>query len=276
MARENMANPSQTLLTLVNHLLTQHPELAQHVERLAQNIQGKGYGTATIAQENEVVHALLGKEPTLVVDIGGNAGEYTAEVRRRNPNAEIHVFEPSATNITKLGQRFGGDPKVRLLPYAVSDQNGAATLYSNESGSGLGSLSQRRLEHRGIDFRVTESVHTIRFEDYWRRDLNGAEIDIVKIDIEGHELSALKGFGEAVSCAKVIQFEFGGCNIDTRTYFQDFWYFFKEQGFDLYRITPFGAEAIRSYKEEDEYFSTTNYIAVNRKVNEVLRLPAEP
>ena len=62
-----------------------------------------------------------------------------------------------------------------------------------------------------------------------------------------------------------FQFEFGGTNIDTRTYFRDFWYFFKECGFILYRITPLGAELIRTYRESDEYFMTTNFIAVKRK-----------
>jgi len=86
----------------------------------------------------------------------------------------------------------------------------------------------------------------------------------VKLDIEGHELAALKGFGRALNVTRALQFEFGGCNIDTRTYFQDFWYFFRDQHFDLYRITPFGAERIRRYKERDEFFKTTNYIAVRR------------
>jgi FkbM family methyltransferase len=242
-------------------------KIARFAERVAAYAQGKGYGTASIRQENALVHKLLGKSPTLAIDIGGNVGEYTAEIRRRNPNAEIHTFEPSATNIQKLNQRFGNDKKITILPFAVSDNAGSATLFANEAGSGLGSLTQRKLEHFNIDFNVKESVNIIRFEDYWQSNLNSRNLDIVKIDIEGHELSALNGFGKAIFTTDVIQFEFGGCNIDTKTYFQDFWYFFKEHNFDLFRITPFGIEGIKSYRESDEYFSTTNYIAVNRKSN---------
>ena len=73
----------------------------------------------------------------------------------------------------------------------------------------------------------------------------------------------LKGLGAAISAKNNIQFEFGGCNIGTRTYFQDFWYFFKSHHFILYRITPIGAEPINQYKESEEYFSTTNYVAIN-------------
>ncbi len=240
--------------------------LARLVERLAAYAQGKGYGSSTIKQENSLVQKLLITTPELAIDIGGNIGDYTAEIRRRNPHAEIHTFEPSSTNMKKLQARFENDDKVFVLPFAVSDNVGAATLFSDQAGSGLGSLTQRKLDHFNIDFNVQETINTVRFEDYWRTNLSKRTLDIVKIDIEGHELSALKGFGEAIYSSALIQFEFGGCNIDTRTYFQDFWYFFKEHNFKLYRITPFGLEHLKNYRESDDYFSTTNYIAVNQKL----------
>lgn len=264
MSKQSENNPSQTLLSIVSHIVSQHPQLAKHIEDIVQNIQGKGYGTATIQEENELVHKLLGRPPKIAIDIGGNIGEYTAELRRLNPHLEIHTFEPSSINIQKLNARFRNDKLIKVLPYAVSDTIGIATLFSNEAGSGLGSLTKRKLDHFNIEFNVTETIDTLRFEDYWKNNLNEKILDIVKIDIEGHELSALKGFGKAIASTNVLQFEFGGCNIDTRTYFQDFWNFFKENAFTLFRITPLGAEHIENYKESDEYFSTTNYIAVNK------------
>ena len=232
---------------------------------MVQVIQGKGYGTATIKKEIELIHKLSGRIPEIAIDIGGNIGEYTAELRRLSSNLEIHTFEPSITNIKKLNARFESDTLIKVLPFAISDTKGTATLFSDKAGSGLGSLTKRNLDHFNIDFNVVETIETIRFEDYWKENLNERVLDIVKMDIEGHELKALKGFGKAINSINVIQFEFGGTNIDTRTYFRDFWYFFKECGFILYRITPLGAELIRTYRESDEYFMTTNFIAVKRK-----------
>jgi FkbM family methyltransferase len=234
------------------------------LERIGALGQGKGYGAGTIKQEVRLLQHLLGRAPRLAIDIGGNVGNYTAELRRRNPSLEIHTFEPSATNISKLRDRFKLDTAVTLLPFAVSDSSGSATLFSDQPGSHLSSLSKRQLDHFNISFEAQEMISTIRFEDYWKTELGERQLDIVKIDIEGHELAALNGFGSAIDATSVIQFEFGGCNIDTRTYFRDFWYFFQPRGFDLYRITPFGAERMRRYKESDEFFSTTNYVAVNR------------
>ena len=233
------------------------------LERAAARELGKGYKAPSVGYEVAMAKRLLNREAGLAVDIGGNVGHYTAELRLAGAGTEIHVFEPSAVNVEKLTARFQGDALVTIVPCAVSDQAGDATLFSDAPGSGLGSLNKRRLDlfHRSFD--VTESVRTIRFEDYWRSSLGCRSIDLVKIDVEGHELSVLQGFGDALKAVHVMQFEFGGCNIDSRTFFRDFWYFFKEAGFDLYRITPHGNQRISDYRESDEFFSFTNFLAKN-------------
>ena len=258
-----MPDSQQTLLEVVSHIVREHPMLAPQVEQLAAYIQGKGYGAATVEHECQLVQQLLNREPLLVIDIGGNVGDYTAEIRRKYPLTHVHVFEPSAINVAKLNQRFNLDSRIKIVPSAVSDKGGTATLFANDQGSALGSLTQRRLDHFNIDFNVKETVNTIRFEDYWAQELGGQVIDIAKIDVEGHELSVLKGFGLAVRSSRLIQFEFGGTNIDTRVFFQDFWYFFKEHGFDLFRISPVGLQKMTGYHESDESFLVTNYIALN-------------
>jgi hypothetical protein len=146
---------------------------------------------------------------------------------------------------------------------AVSDNTGVTKLYSNKPGSGLASLSKRKLDHFDINFDISESIHTVRFEEYWIDKLSSCEIDIVKIDVEGHELSVLNSFGNALFKTKSIQFEFGGTCIDTRVYFQDFWYFFAKNNYSIYRITPFGLQKIEAYRECDECFYYTNFIAKN-------------
>ena len=128
-------------------------------------------------------------------------------------------------------------------------------------------MTKRRLDHFGINFDCEEEIKLIRFDDYWKSTLKCRTVDIVKLDIEGHELDALNGFGCALAATKVIEFEFGGCNIDTKSYFQDFFYYFKDNGFNLTRITPFGLEFMDCYREIDEFFSPTNYVAINKNIH---------
>ncbi len=213
-----------------------------------------------------MLSSFLDTEPNLIIDIGGNRGDYTEIILNQYPFAEIHIFEPSKKNIDLLESRFGMYDLVSVVPVALSNVSGSASLFANESGSGLASLTKRRLEHFDVSFDFEEKVETGRFEDYWKNELGSRSIDCVKIDVEGHELNVLEGFGQSLEVVKALQFEFGGCNIDTRTFFQDFWYFFKSYNFDIYRISPLGAQQIVAYSETDEFFSTTNFIAVNRNL----------
>lgn len=65
---------------------------------------------------------------------------------------------------------------------------------------------------------------------------------------------------------KIATFEFGGCNVDTHTYFQDYFYYFKEMNMDLYRITPSGyLFPMKGYSEMEEQFKTTNFAAINKR-----------
>ena len=236
------------------------------IEKVAAYAQGKGYGAGTIRQEVATVLNRLGSRPLLVVDIGANIGKYSQELRDKQPDLELHLFEPASVNVQKLNKAFSNDPFTTINPCGISNIAGDATLFANLPGSGLGSLTKRNLDHFEIDFNHQEEVRLIRFEEYWKSTLNGRPIDIVKLDIEGHELDALKSFGEALAATKVIQFEFGGCNVDTQTHFQAFFYFFKENGFSLSRITPLGLEVIDKYRELDEFYSTTNFVATNRNL----------
>jgi FkbM family methyltransferase len=239
---------------------------AYALEKLSAFAQGKGFGSKSVRQEIAVFKKMLrfSSSQLLMIDIGGNVGDYTYNLRKNFKQAEIHIFEPSAVNIDKLNKRFQSDPLVTISPIGVSDSESISLLYSNEPGSGMASLSKRRLDHFNVDLNFSEQIQTIRFEDYWINQLNRRPINLVKLDIEGHELNALKGFGEAIEAIELIQFEFGGCNLDTHTTFQDFYYFFRDHSYEIFRITPLGSQKINKYCEVDEFYSTTNFIAKNK------------
>ena len=235
------------------------------IERLSSLLQGKGYGSATLETEVAAAVSLLGRIPVTFVDIGGNKGCYTDRVLQRSPHASVHIFEPSTTNLAILREKFSNNKRVSLVGSALGKVQSQGILYADAPGSGLASLSNRRLDHFGIKMEVEERVDIIPFQDYWKSSMHQEPIDLVKIDVEGHEMDVLAGFGSAVQKTSAIQFEFGGCNIDTRTYFQDFWYFFKAENFSVYRITPFGPKKLKKYSESDEKFMTTNFIALNNR-----------
>lgn len=230
------------------------------LERQFAHLQGKGMGAHSMQAEIKAVKKLQ-PQLGLVIDIGGNVGNYSHTVLSYFPKANIHLFEPAGANITKLQQRFAGQSQITINQKAVGETAGLMTLYADQPGSGLASLSKRDLSHHNIRFEYEEQVEVVRFDQYYHTHFAGQTIDLVKIDVEGHEMAVLAGFGEVLNKVRVFQFEFGGCNVDTRTYFRDFWDFFTKRGFFIYRITPLGLQQINKYKEADEVFTTTNFLA---------------
>ena len=231
-------------------------------------IIGNGYDSTSKKTEVELIKRVLGQSsPKVLIDVGGNIGLYTDQLLNNFQNVEIHIFEPSLTNTNILSNKFSLNKNVTVNPVGLSNVNETVKLYSDVLGSGLGSLTKRHLDHFNINFDQSETIKVIKFIDYYNTNFKGQTIDLFKIDVEGHEMDVLEGCEEVIDNIKCIQFEFGGCNIDTKTYFQDFWYFLKKRNFDIYRISPIGLISIDKYSEQLEYFRTTNFICVNRNIN---------
>ena len=76
----------------------------------------------------------------------------------------------------------------------------------------------------------------------------------------GHEFDVLKGGAESLSMVELVQFEFGGTNIDSRTFFRDLWYFLTEIGFEIYRVSPNGLIHISHYSSSDECFAYSIFL----------------
>lgn len=91
------------------------------------------------------------------------------------------------------------------------------------------------------------------------------EIAFLKLDLEGHELEALKGAYKLLEgkVVRALAFEFGGCNLDSRTFAKDFWHLLVyEHNFKLYRILP-GRRLLHlsCYSETLEHFNWQNILA---------------
>lgn len=239
----------------------------------AQGLMGIGTGSSPEWSGEKMLAELLRRlnasrvGPLCIFDVGANKGQFLAQVieplRDSDVELTVHAFEPGRSAFTILRQRFADRPGFRLNNFALGNRDGDAELHANAEGSGLASLSKRRLDHIGIDFGYSERI-AIRKLDGYCAEQGIARIDLLKLDVEGHELDVLQGGVRMLDERRVrmVSFEFGGCNIDSRTYFQDFWYFFREHGpAQLHRITPSGRlVAIPEYREQYEQFRTTNYL----------------
>jgi FkbM family methyltransferase len=241
--------------------------LLEKFEDVIQKQLGKGSGAWSTKNEARVLSDFvksISMREVVAIDAGANVGDWTAGIIEYLPSALIIAFEPSRDAFTELSQRFSANEHVTLVNIALGQENKFAKLHADKSGSGLGSLTKRRVSHFNIEFTHEEEIE-IKTLDSWVASTNSQFLpNVLKMDVEGHELDILLGATETLKNIQIVQFEFGGGNIDTKTFFQDFWYFFEGHGFALYRLTPSKPKLIRYYSERDESFRATNYIAVRK------------
>lgn len=243
------------------------------IEKKVQSLQelmGIGSGDGVLSSGEQAVFDLLRrkfKPPYCIFDVGANKGQFLGLLldHMGTDDFTIHCFEPGRETFKMLVTSSKDDRRIKLNNIGFGKEQEEALLHFDSAGSGLASLTKRNLDHFGIDFNQSETVKIDTIDHYCSENAIN-RIHLLKIDVEGHELDVLAGARKMFDAKSVdiVTFEFGGCNIDTRTFFQDFWYFFREIDMKIMRITPSGYfYPIESYKEIYEQFRTTNFIAVS-------------
>jgi FkbM family methyltransferase len=141
-------------------------------------------------------------EDSCCIDVGCHIGSFLSLLKKYAPLGRHIAFEPSKTRGARLKHRF---PHATIYPYAVSDSNGSSMFKEDDKNPGFSSL-QSAASVSTADTKSYE-VETRRLDDIL---LQEARIDLIKIDIEGGELAALRGAVRLINKLQpVILFECG-------------------------------------------------------------------
>lgn len=242
----------------------------QHFYQLG--LKGMNYGRASDYAHNgeqwlvNEIRQMISSQTAVLFDVGANQGVFVNHAIKawQGMNYQLYAFEPSAATFARLRSNVADLPFVHLLEKGLSDKPGTMDLYYDKEGSGLASVYPRDLSHYKIEFSRRETIQLTTLDEFCAAE-KLERIDFLKLDVEGHELAVLKGASRMLSAGKVqlIQFEFGGCNIDSRTYFRDYFNFFKQE-YNLYRILSDGLEPLPAYHERLEVFQSANYLAIKK------------
>lgn len=202
----------------------------------------------------------------VVFDVGGNCGDYAELVlktaRDKSAQVSLHAFEPVLSSYCDYRDRFGKE-SIILNHCGASDRKQERLIYLNKEGSTLASLYQRDLRHLDISMQQSEHIELIRLDDYCtQHDIQ--HINLLKLDVEGHELAALNGLGELLSgdFIDAIQFEYGGANLDARVMLRDLFNLLEPLGFTIYKVMPGWIEE-RGYHPNMENYFYSNYLALS-------------
>lgn len=230
---------------------------------------GKVHGTYSLHDEVELAlstTAMQASGEAVILDVRANRGEYAAALAARAaPSTRVHCFEPFIDNrasLQALERRFPG--KVHAHSVALSSTATTRHLYKDRAGSSLASLYNRDLASHGLSLSESEPITSTTL-DSWLSTVGLEQVAFLKIDVEGHELEVLRGAEQALSMGQIraIQFEFGGCNLNSRTYLRDFYdLLVRRHGYSLFRLAPRRRLVdLNSYREQHENFSWQNLVS---------------
>jgi len=224
---------------------------------------GKGAGTGW-AMDAEITAAkkTIKNSSPVIFDIGAYIGEWSFLMHRAFPQAQIFMFEPQPNCKPEIMAK--NIPNATLIPCAVSSAKGPAKLHTCDHAAYIASLHPRLDSYFKKNQFIDIEVNTVTIDDMVKEHAL-ERIDFLKMDIEGHELEALKGAAKSLEHGVILalSFEFGSGNINSRTYFRDFFELLNSYNYAIYRILPSRRLLpIQEYYEDCEYFrGVTNYIA---------------
>lgn len=258
------------LLKVVRKLLSFHYGKAEYqaffkdVARMG--MKGMNYGFPDDFEKNGEASAIRYVKQKLnnqgvIFDVGANLGQYADKILQEfTGNVQLHCFEPSLKTYNSLLHSIK-DQRVVFNRFGFGSKQEIKILYSSSTYSGLSSVFDRDLKHCNLELDVQESIEIKTIDGYCEEN-SITKIDFLKLDIEGNELNALNGAQRLLANNKIrfIQFEFGGCNIDSKVFFKNFWDLLSDN-YKISRIVQDGFEPIQSYNEHNEIFLATNYFA---------------
>jgi FkbM family methyltransferase len=183
----------------------------------------------------------------IIYDIGSNTGTWTLLAKSILPHAKIHAFEPLADHVLHFNKSCSMLTNIHLHQYCVGNENSSCTINisSFSDSSSLLAATSLEFEHFNIKKEKEEQVEIKRLVDLI--DSKALPVpDIIKLDIQGFELEALKGFDDWLNSVKYIicevsfkEYYHGQAQfLDIANYLSDF----KFQLFALGNNTPVGIE----------------------------------
>lgn len=154
-------------------------------------------------KESLKIWAQLAKRSHTIVDIGANTGVYSLLAKNNNPTAVVVAIEPIDVNYDVLERNISENGfDILTEKVALSDTSGTAAMFMlKDRLNYMTSVNENRYtNHPEIqgEAEVVEIQVPLMPFSYVCDKHKLKQIDLVKIDVEGHEITVLKGMMEAI------------------------------------------------------------------------------
>ena len=145
----------------------------------------------------------LGVTRPCILDVGANRGQTVQNYKKAFGRPTVHCFEPFPASVLALKASYADDADVTVVPMGIADVPGTRCFHVNAQAAATNSLlpretRSRRYYPKRAELNSTIQVKVTTIDDYL--STSGIDrADILKMDIQGGELMALKGGSDALS-----------------------------------------------------------------------------
>ncbi len=176
-----------------------------------------------------------------ILDVGANIGQYAKEAIRHGYKGEIHSFEPIPEVFEQLASKARGHSKWKVYPLGVGSKEEDILMNISENlvSSSVLKVGEASLSAESSTRIVRQQKIKVTTLDLFihDRDLKG-EI-LLKLDIQGYEMEALRGALKSLPSIKLIQAELSFTQLyEGGPLFDEVIGFLKEHAYEVFAIVP--------------------------------------
>jgi FkbM family methyltransferase len=168
------------------------------------DVSGLGTLQSTVLDTNDSFGSvdILGRQDPIVVDVGANVGQFTNAIKLLYPGARVIAFEPDPDVFQDLRLNTATLGQIELHNVALGAEF-ATLLFHRHLLSGMSSFTP--IAEASL-LKGSLALEVKRMDDVISDDIAP---DLVKIDVEGHELETVRGASSTLSRTRFLLIEIG-------------------------------------------------------------------
>ena len=172
-----------------------------------------------------------------VIDVGANTGQFSSAISRVFPEARIFAFEPINGCFHALVKRMKGKQNFEAQCLAIGDKIGRVSFFANEFSKSSSCLSMTDMHKEAFPWTVKTEQITVD-QDTLDNVMSEKDIErpcLLKLDIQGGELSALQGAENIIDKVDIIITEMSFCTLyEMQPLFDDIYSLLRNKGFSYF------------------------------------------
>jgi FkbM family methyltransferase len=209
-----------------------------------------------------ISRVIKNKKP-FIIDVGAHKGESIDEFIKYFKNATILAFEPQKELYYFCKKKYQNSQNIKIFNHALSKDTQKRIFYINNRSliSGFNQTNTKKYKNSSVDISLKglQIINPITINNFFSKKKIKNNIDILKIDAEGHDFEVLLGSSKILFKTKVVIIEVQvGEHFKKRTPLFKFDNYFVKKNFKLFSIVRSG----NLYENSNLYF---DLIYINKR-----------